>query len=61
MLRQLVTKCRGSVAVLVGCCALVALVFGYCGLVATLVIGRRFVASSLSLWIDCYESVTLKD
>lgn len=55
--------CRGSVAVLVclfwfGCCALVAVVFGYCSLVA---MGRRSVASSLSLWVDCYESVTLKD
>lgn len=41
-----------------GCYALVAAVFGYCGLVP---IGRRSVASSLSLWVDCYDSGTLKD
>lgn len=40
------------------CCALVAVVFGRCGLVP---IGRRSVPSSLSLWVNCYESVTLKD
>lgn len=40
------------------CCALVAVAFGRCGLVP---IGRRSVPSSLSLRVNCYESVTLKD
>ena len=42
---------RCGFAILVGCCGFVAIDRSLC----------RSVAISLSLWVNCYESVTLKD
>lgn len=63
MLRQLVTLCRGSVAVMDGCFGLVVVLWSLCLVRDCRLVppSRRSVASSLTLWVDCYESVTSKD